>query len=185
MELLGDKIKLKGWKGYKADLDVKSNTTCLYTYFTEYHELEVMFHVAPWLFDECRKRLIGNDVVNIIWCENTTWNPNFINSTVCHAQVVIRPIPSVHTDSILLKVEVVAREGMEPTFPPSENKLWGLDDQFRDFLLQKCINTERAAWHCPNKIRTQSRSLRDHHILTRDGQIQFLVDKFINETKEY
>jgi hypothetical protein len=42
-----------------------------------------MFHIAPLLFDECRMRLIGNDVVNIIWLESGIWNPNAIMSTVC------------------------------------------------------------------------------------------------------
>lgn len=101
--------------------------------------------------------------------------------------VVIRPIPRMNKlEPVKVRVQIIVREGIKAAFPPLDSeKIWELDEDLRKFLLEKCINLERAAWHCPNKIRNQSRSLEDHHRLTREGQIQFLFDKFLSETKEY
>jgi len=184
MGLLGDKIKLKGWKGYKADLDIKNNTTCTHSYYTEWERLEIMFHVAPMLSPNCTPRLVGNDVIAIIWLEDTIWNPACLVSQVLHAQIVVKP---VHLPNKPLKVRVscIVKEGLPASRPRVIETLWDLDDKLREYILKKCVNTERAAWHCSTTVRTQTRSLQEHLWSTREGQLAFIVDKYMVDAKEY
>ena len=49
LDFLGERIELKGWKGYRAGLDVKENQTGTHSYYTKWQGYEVMFHVSPML----------------------------------------------------------------------------------------------------------------------------------------
>jgi len=133
MGLLGDKIKLKGWKGYKADLDIKNNTSCTHSYYTEWERLEIMFHVAPMLSPNSTPRLVGNDVIAIIWLEDTIWNPACLVSQVLHAQIVVKP---VHLPNKPLKVRVscIVKEGLPASRPRVIETLWDLDDKLREYI---------------------------------------------------
>jgi len=184
MGLLGDKIKLKGWKGYKADLDVKANRTGTYSYYTEWERLEIMFHVAPMIVPSCTARLVGNDVVAIIWVEDGVWNPSCIISQVLHAQIVVKPV-YLTNKQLKLRVCTVVKDGLPPSRPKSKDILWDIDDKLRDFILKKCVNTERAAWHCMTTVRSKTRSLQENLWSTREGQLAFIVDKHIVAAKEY
>jgi hypothetical protein len=45
LELLGDKVKLEGWKGYRGDLDVNQNKNGDFSVYTKLHnEIEVRYH---------------------------------------------------------------------------------------------------------------------------------------------
>lgn len=46
---LGKRIELKGFKGFLGGLDSERKLTGEYSVFTEFQNLEVMFHVAPLL----------------------------------------------------------------------------------------------------------------------------------------
>jgi len=184
MGLLGDKIKLKGWKGYKADLDVKTNMTGIHSYYTEWERLEIMFHVAPLLVPTSIPRLVGNDVVAIIWMEDGMWNPATIISQVIHAQIIVKPV-FLPNKQLKVRVCTIVKEGLPPSRPKSVDTLWDLDDKLRDYILKKCVNTERAAWHCPTTVRTQTRSLQEHLWSTREGQLGFIVEKHIVDAKEH
>ena len=48
-DVLGEKVKLKGWNRYKGGLDVNSDQTGLESVFTEFEGHEVMFHVSTLL----------------------------------------------------------------------------------------------------------------------------------------
>ena len=45
----GKRIELKGFKGFLGGLDSERKLTGEYSVFTEFQDLEVMFHVAPLL----------------------------------------------------------------------------------------------------------------------------------------
>ncbi len=49
LDLLGDKVTLKGWTGYKGGLDTKNNMTGETSIFTEFEEHQLMFHVSTLL----------------------------------------------------------------------------------------------------------------------------------------
>ena len=71
---MGEKIELKGWKGYRAGLDVNENQTGTHSVYTKWQGYEVMFHVSTLLpFNASdkqqleRKRHVGNDIVIIVF----------------------------------------------------------------------------------------------------------------------
>lgn len=49
LSLLGDKIPLKGHKGYSGGLDVNNDMTGTHTVFKSFEEHQVMFHVSTLL----------------------------------------------------------------------------------------------------------------------------------------
>lgn len=49
LDLLGQRIRLKGWNKYKGGLDVNKDQTGQYSVFTEFEEHEIMFHVSTLL----------------------------------------------------------------------------------------------------------------------------------------
>ncbi|KAI3381224.1 hypothetical protein SNEBB_002701 [Seison nebaliae] len=74
VKLLGDKIRLKNWKGYAGGLDTKNDNTGKHSIYTVYEGHETMFHVSTYLpyhqhasVQLERKRHIGNDLVTIVF----------------------------------------------------------------------------------------------------------------------
>ena len=66
---MGDRVELKGYKGYAGGLDVSNDRTGLYSIGTTWRSFEIMFHVAtllPFVPDDDqqieRKRHIGNGI---------------------------------------------------------------------------------------------------------------------------
>ncbi len=54
MDLLGEKIKLEGWKGYRGDLDVVHNRNGEYARYTKIREkfevhINQSIHPSPWV----------------------------------------------------------------------------------------------------------------------------------------
>ena len=76
MGILANKVRLKGFTGFKAGLDVRDDSTGMYSYHTTHRETQIMFHVSTLLPFSTqnvqqvdRKRHIGNDVISIIFQE--------------------------------------------------------------------------------------------------------------------
>jgi hypothetical protein len=92
LEMLGERVPLKGHKGYRAGLDVKSDSTGTHSIYTTYRDFEIMFHVSTMLpLDSLdmqqlhRKRHIGNDIVVVVFNAGTTpFNPAAIRSNFNH-----------------------------------------------------------------------------------------------------
>jgi hypothetical protein len=49
LELIGERVKMKGFTKYRAQLDNKTDTTGEYSIFTEFENSEIMFHVSTLL----------------------------------------------------------------------------------------------------------------------------------------
>jgi len=76
LDVIATNIVLKGWKKYRAGLDVQSNIHGTNAYYTEWHGHEIMLHVAnliPYTENDVqqleRKRHIGNDIVVVVFEE--------------------------------------------------------------------------------------------------------------------
>lgn len=75
---LGDRINLKGWKGFAGGLDVSDEKlTGDHAIYRKTDSSEIIYHVVPWLpeTDETnnnleRKRHFGNDTIVIIYSES-------------------------------------------------------------------------------------------------------------------
>ncbi|XP_033724585.1 rap1 GTPase-activating protein 1-like isoform X2 [Pecten maximus] len=155
LSVIGDRVPLKDFKGFRGGLDTHHSQTGETSVYTRLQDKEIMFHVSTLLpFTEAdpqqlqRKRHIGNDIVAIIFQEeNTPFVPNIIASHFLHSYIVIQPVIDPETKHTRYKVCVTAREDV-PEFGPKLPKdgMFEKGPKFRDFLLTKLVNAEMACY---------------------------------------
>ncbi|KAK9752078.1 CNH domain [Popillia japonica] len=195
LELLGQKIRLRGWDNYRGGLDVKGggldvkgDMTGKYSVYTVYEGHEIMFHIStllPYSRDNKqqveRKRHIGNDIVNIVFvdsddpdaiCNQDThslFNPTCIKSQFTHVFAVV----SVDSHN-RYRLSICAEEAV-PLFGPSLPcpPVFDNPQLFRDFLLVKLINGEKATFETPTFARKRERTL---DMLIKDLYAEHMTD---------
>lgn len=153
LELLGDRVDLKNFEGYRGGLDTLHGQTGEQSVYTVYKDRECMFHVStllPYTVGDVqqlqRKRHIGNDIVAVVFQEeNTPFVPSMIASHFLHAFVVVQPVNPC-SDKTRYKVAVTARDDV-PFFGPTlpHPAVFKKGQEFRNFLLTKLINAESSA----------------------------------------
>ncbi|XP_035410982.1 GTPase-activating Rap/Ran-GAP domain-like protein 3 isoform X18 [Cygnus atratus] len=167
LHLLGDTITLKGWTGYRGGLDTKNDTTGTCSIYTVYQGHEIMFHVSTMLpysrenkQQVERKRHIGNDIVTIVFQEgeesSPAFKPSMIRSHFTHIFALVRY--NKQNDSYRLKIfseESVPLFGPPLPSPP----VFTNHQEFRDFLLVKLINGEKATLETPTFSQKRQRTL--------------------------
>ncbi|KAG8189266.1 hypothetical protein JTE90_019027 [Oedothorax gibbosus] len=166
--LLGEKIRLKSWDKYRGGLDVKGDMTGRYSAYTIYEGHEIMFHVStllPYSKDNRqqveRKRHIGNDIVNIIFLEgchldHVNFKPTMIKSQFTHIFAVV----SYEKEEDSYRLSVYSEESV-PLFGPTlpNPPIFKNHQEFREFLLVKLINGEKAAFNTPTFSQKRERTL--------------------------
>ncbi|XP_077087174.1 GTPase-activating Rap/Ran-GAP domain-like protein 3 isoform X1 [Siphateles boraxobius] len=167
LNLLGDTICLQGWAGYRGGLDTKNDTTGMNSIYTVYQGHELMFHVSTMLpyskenkQQVERKRHIGNDIVTIVFQEGDDASPSFkpsmIRSHFTHIFALVRY--NSQNDSYRLKI--FSEESVPLFGPPLPSPPVFTDHQeFRDFLLVKLINGEKATLETPTFAQKRQRTL--------------------------
>jgi len=162
LKFLGEKIPLKGWSRFRGGLDNKKDSTGTHSIYTQFHDMEIMFHVAPLLpyypndpQQLERKRHLGNDIIVIVFKEGKgLFTPEIMKSEFNHIFVVVSVADKSITgsDKVHYKLELAVKEGVPPFGPPAVwPAVFERTPSFRDYLLLKLINGERAALHgCPN-----------------------------------
>uniref|UniRef100_H9GGX3 Uncharacterized protein n=1 Tax=Anolis carolinensis TaxID=28377 RepID=H9GGX3_ANOCA len=159
LTLLGEAIVLKGWTGYRGGLDTKNDTTGLHSMYTVYQGHEIMFHVSTMLpyskenkQQVERKRHIGNDIVTIVFQEGEESSPAFKPSMI-----------RSHFTRILYykqRLKIFSEESVPLFGPPLPSPPVFTDHQeFRDFLLVKLINGEKATLETPTFAQKRQRTL--------------------------
>ncbi|KAI8337763.1 hypothetical protein BC941DRAFT_352872 [Chlamydoabsidia padenii] len=124
LNMIGDRITLKGYDGYAAGLDTKTGETGDTSVVSRWHDYEIMFHVGPLMPHHQndkqqvqRKRYIGNDIVCLVFLEgNQIFDPKAIRSKFLHVYIVVR-LESINGESIW-RIEVVRKNNV-PEFGPS------------------------------------------------------------------
>jgi len=183
LSCLGDKVRLKGFDKYRAGLDNKTDTTGLYSVYTTFNDLEIMFHVSTLLpyspnnkQQLLRKRHIGNDIVTIVFQEPDAlpFTPKTIRSHFQHVFIVVRLISSIN--GITKYAISVSRSKEVPVFGPPipESGVFVKSKAFTDFLLAKIINGENAA-HRSEKFSSMAQR-------TRAGYLKDLTSNFVTNT---
>lgn len=172
--LLGDKVRLKGFTKYRAQLDTKTDSTGTHSLYTAYKDYEIMFHVStllPYTANNkqqlLRKRHIGNDIVTIVFQEPGAhpFTPKAIRSHFQHVFLVVR-VHNPCSDNTCYSVAVTRSQDVPSFGPPiPKDVTFPKSTVFRDFLLAKVINAENAA-HKSDKFgamatRTRQEYLRD------------------------
>uniref|UniRef100_A0A8B9WH17 GTPase-activating Rap/Ran-GAP domain-like protein 3 n=1 Tax=Bos mutus grunniens TaxID=30521 RepID=A0A8B9WH17_BOSMU len=167
LNLLGDTITLKGWTGYRGGLDTKNDTTGIHSVYTIYQGHEIMFHVSTMLpyskenkQQVERKRHIGNDIVTIVFQEgeepSPAFKPSMIRSHFTHIFALVRY--DQQKDNYRLKI--FSEESVPLFGPPLPSPPVFTDHQeFRDFLLVKLINGEKATLETPTFAQKRRRTL--------------------------
>ncbi|XP_068190157.1 GTPase-activating Rap/Ran-GAP domain-like protein 3 isoform X5 [Antennarius striatus] len=165
--LLGDFITLQGWAGYRGGLDTKNDTTGIRSIYTVYQGHELMFHVSTMLpysrenkQQVERKRHIGNDIVTIVFQEGddatSSFKPSMIRSHFTHIFALVKY--NSQYDSYRLKI--FSEESVPLFGPPLPSPPVFTDHQeFRDFLLVKLINGEKATLDTPTFAQKRQRTL--------------------------
>ncbi|TRY92566.1 hypothetical protein DNTS_029568 [Danionella cerebrum] len=99
LDLLGQRVRLKGFSKYRAQLDNKTDSTGTHSLYTTYKDYELMFHVSTLLpytpnnrQQLLRKRHIGNDIVTIVFQEPGAlpFTPKNIRSHFQHVFVIVK-----------------------------------------------------------------------------------------------
>nr|XP_033807111.1 signal-induced proliferation-associated 1-like protein 1 isoform X2 [Geotrypetes seraphini] len=172
LQLLGDRIRLKGFEKYRAQLDTKTDSTGTHSLYTTYKDYEIMFHVSTMLpytpnnkQQLLRKRHIGNDIVTIVFQEPGAqpFSPKNIRSHFQHVFVIVKT-HNPCTDGVCYSV-AVTRSRDVPSFGPPIPKgvTFPKSTVFRDFLLAKVINAENAA-HKSEKFRAMATRTRQEYL---------------------
>ncbi|KAL1265927.1 hypothetical protein QQF64_003954, partial [Cirrhinus molitorella] len=183
LDLLGQKVRLKGFNKYRAQLDNKTDSTGTHSLYTTYKDFELMFHVSTMLpytpnnrQQLLRKRHIGNDIVTIIFQEPGAFpfTPQNIRSHFQHVFIIVK-VHNPCTEHVCYSV-AVARSKDVPVFGPLIPKgvMFPKSAVFRDFLLAKVINAENAA-HKSEKFRAMATR-------TRQEYLKDLVENFTGAT---
>jgi hypothetical protein len=161
LNILGKRIKLKDFDGFRGGLDTSNGQTGEYSVYESYKNREIMFHVSTLLpFSKSdqqqleRKRHIGNDIVAIVYQEdNTPFAPDMIASNFLHAFIVVQKLAnnnksSSSSSSNKYKISVTARKDVPNFGPPiSTDSIYDESDPaFKDWLLNKLINAELACY---------------------------------------
>ncbi|NXX65909.1 RPGP1 protein, partial [Spizella passerina] len=98
LDVLGQRVQLRDFKGFRGGLDVTHGQTGSESVYCHFRDKEIMFHVStklPYTEGDAqqlqRKRHIGNDIVAIVFQdENTPFVPDMIASNFLHAFVVVQ-----------------------------------------------------------------------------------------------
>ncbi|KAI5752221.1 hypothetical protein M8J77_014990 [Diaphorina citri] len=186
LDTIGHRVRLKGFEKYRAGLDNKTDSTGLYSVYSEHQGCQVMFHVSPLLpftphnrQQLLRKRHIGNDIVTIVFQEpgSLPFTPKTIRSQFQHVFIVVRAL-NPNSDHTQYSV-AVSRSKEVPLFGPPipENATFNKSKEFRDFLLSKIINGENAA-HRSEKFATMATRTRQEYLkdLTQNYATSTLIE---------
>ncbi|XP_041130591.1 rap1 GTPase-activating protein 1-like isoform X16 [Polyodon spathula] len=164
LELLGQKIELHDFKGFRGGLDVAHGQTGTESVYYNFRNKEIMFHVStklPYTEGDTqqlqRKRHIGNDIVAIVFQdESTPFVPDMIASNFLHAYVVVQVVNPC-SENTLYKVSVTARDDV-PFFGPAlpNPAIFKKGPEFHEFLLTKLINAEYACYKAEKFAKLES-----------------------------
>jgi len=179
LDFIGEKVPLCGWKKFKAGLDVSNgNLTGTHSIYTRFKNFEIMFHVSPYIpCDEsdpqqiARKKHLGNDVVMIVFKEgNQPLDPCIFKSQFNHVFAVVQHLQQ-HNETAY-RIAFASKPGVHPFGPfLPQPAIFRKCNAFRDFLLTKLINSERAAMHAPD-----FKGL----IRTRREYLSYISEKFLS-----
>ncbi|KNC53931.1 uncharacterized protein AMSG_12276 [Thecamonas trahens ATCC 50062] len=163
--LMAQKVRLKGFGGYSAQLDTEHDGSGEYSYHVANFEgVEIMFHVSTELqYDETdeqriqRKRFIGNDIVVVVFVEDehTLFSGSALTSEYTNVLLVVSPI--TYQGAAYYRVAVARNKGV-PAFGPPAAALYPRNAGFAAFLLTKAINASTAACASPEFLVRERRT---------------------------
>jgi len=168
LQIIGDKVRLKGFDKYKGGLDTVHDLTGLYSVYTHWRGIEIMFHVSTLLPYEKndpqklqRKRHVGNDIVCVVFLESncTDFSPSCIKSHFLHTFILVQVSPKSKKKPTRYDISVVTRDEVGAYKPYLwEQSTFHNGVLFREWILTKIVNGERASYSAPKFARMQERT---------------------------
>ncbi|CAF1039147.1 unnamed protein product [Rotaria sordida] len=155
LNLLADRVRLKGFNKYRGDLDIKDDLHGDSSYYTKYKNHEIMFNIAPMIPStkangQCieRKSLVGNAFVCIVFQEqDAEFTPDFISGKV--TQIYITVQPCIIDENLYYKIGVWHRNDFTSIIDPPGG-IYQCDQSFRDYFLTLLLNSINAAIESPS-----------------------------------
>nr|XP_034187683.1 signal-induced proliferation-associated 1-like protein 2 isoform X3 [Osmia lignaria] len=172
LDAIGQRIRLRGFEGYKAGLDTRTDSTGTHAVAATHRGAEVTFHVSTMLpftpnnrQQLLRKRHIGNDIVTIVFQEPGAlpFSPRRIRSQFQHVFIVVRAVDPC-SENTQYSV-AVSRSKEVPVFGPPvpPGATFAKGKTFAEFILAKVINAENAA-HRSEKFATMATRTRQEYL---------------------
>ncbi|XP_076672127.1 signal-induced proliferation-associated 1-like protein 2 isoform X1 [Andrena cerasifolii] len=172
LDTIGQRIRLRGFEGYKAGLDTRTDSTGTHAVAATHRGADVTFHVSTMLpftpnnrQQLLRKRHIGNDIVTIVFQEPGAlpFSPRRIRSQFQHVFIVVRAINPCSDNTQYSAA--VSRSKEVPIFGPPvpPGATFAKGKVFADFILAKVINAENAA-HRSEKFATMATRTRQEYL---------------------
>ncbi|VDN56741.1 unnamed protein product [Dracunculus medinensis] len=182
LKILGQRIELQDWGSYRGGLDVTTNSTGRESIYTVFAGHEIMFHVSTMLpysnenFQQIeRKRHVGNDIVNIVFEAGgdpkiINFLPTMMKSHFTHVFAVVK----YDKESDCYRLWVFSEESV-PVFGPTLSYPNTFHDLqlFREFLLTKLINAEKASLQANAFVEKRRKTL---DTLLKDMYIEHLKE---------
>ncbi|KHN85420.1 GTPase-activating Rap/Ran-GAP domain-like protein 3, partial [Toxocara canis] len=182
IKLLGQRIELQNWGSYRGGLDTTTNSTGRESVYTVFAGHEIMFHVStmlPYSKDNVqqieRKRHVGNDIVNIVFesggnPESPNFSPTMMKSHFTHVFAVV-----TYDEKMKCYRLWVFSEETVPAFGPAlpRPNVFHDPQKFREFLLTKLINAEKAAFQAKVFVEKRRRTV---DLLLKDMYIDHLKE---------
>lgn len=169
LDFLGTTVQLRGYTGFKGDLDVKNGTTGETSVSTSFKSFDIMFHVSTLLQytpgdpqQLSRKRYMGNDVVMIIFQDGEDCreiDPSTFRSHFNHIFLVVRVFKKLPDGTVYYYLNTASKKGVrhhEPKLPYPP--IFERNARFRAWLLHKLINSQRAALKAPSFAKSLNRT---------------------------
>ncbi|KAJ3442725.1 rap gtpase-activating protein [Anaeramoeba flamelloides] len=177
LEILGDRVTLKGWEGYNGGLNTKKDRGGKESYFTKWKDYDIMYHVSTLLpYSEkdpqqvIKKKHIGNDVVVIIFIDgNQKYNPESLKSKQNHILIAVKPI--IINEETKYHVEVLTKTNVPKYEPQLPNPPIFNQDQIRDFILTKACQGERVA--------QKTGQFLERYLRFREAVVNKIVNRYI------
>ncbi|KAL4466951.1 hypothetical protein ABPG74_010548 [Tetrahymena malaccensis] len=155
LENLGEKVKLSEHQGFLGGLSPDRDGE--YTIYNHFYNCEVVYHVVTMMPIKnkedkqfvSKKRHIGNDFVNIIWCENIRkYQQYIIPSQLTTAYIVIHPLTNNY-----YRINLIRKDKLGDFFFPWIDKSV-IHESFLDTLVKivslqasYCVQQYQARYH--------------------------------------
>ncbi|KAI8903148.1 hypothetical protein EDD86DRAFT_182723, partial [Gorgonomyces haynaldii] len=168
---LGDKVELKGFKGFTGGLDTRDNLTGTHSIYTKWRNFEVMFHVSTMIpftpgdtQQVARKKHLGNDIVMIVYLDgDVEFDPTSIRTQFTLVFIVIKE-ESIFVDGKQVdgyRIALTTNIDVPKFLPTLPNPSLFYDrNEIHEFLLSKIINGENAAYKAPRFAKPAARTQR-------------------------
>ena len=168
LQILADRVRLKGFEKYRGDLDTKNDLHGEYSYYTQYHNHEMMFNISPMIPSthtngQCvkRKGLVANSFVCIVFQEpDAVFIPDFISGKVTQIYITVQPM--IWEDKLHYKIGIWHRNELTSLIDPPGGIIEN-DETFRDYFLTLLLNSIHVAIESPSlrfRIAEQRQRLR-------------------------